>query len=553
MNMKISIGCNPRQWAVFLILLLPATGVSSQETVPGDSTGSAGLKTNLLYDATGTFNLGAEFRTGRRASLDMSASWNPWTFGENRKWKHVLVQPEFRLWTEETFRGHFFGLHAHYAYYNVGRLPHGPFSRNMADSRYEGWALGAGISYGYRWNFSRKWGLEATFGIGYAHLDYDKYECRNCGDKLGSDTRNYFGPTKAGITLIYSFGKKPAARQPEQARVPVIAAPVKEAEVVVIHEPQFTASFITPEAEAVKHREEAGRAYLDFAVGRSEIVPGFKDNASELDKIYRLIETVKNNPDATITGITITGYASPEGGYRSNLALSEKRAVALKNRLKALYGFPESCFNATGLGEDWAMLDTLVSRSYLEDKYAVLEIIRGGDGFDAKERRLKSLYGGAPYREMLASMYPRLRRSDYRLHYTVLPFTVEKGKEVLRTNPSTLSLNEMFLIANTYAPGSDAFNGVFETAARIFPGDDTANLNAAASALARKDAVSARRYLSRVTGRNGAYWNNAGILACMEGDTGKAAEYFARARAAGNGEAPRNAAELDRHVQSKQE
>ncbi|MCD8268234.1 MAG: DUF3575 domain-containing protein [Parabacteroides sp.] len=152
--------------------------------------------------------MGAEFKTGNRTSLDLSASWNPFTFSDNRKWKHFLFQPEFRLWTKETFSGHFFGLHAHYAYYNVGRLPHGPFSQYMADHRFEGWLIGAGASYGYRWNFSQNWGLEATIGVGYAYLDYDKYKCETCGEKLGSETKHYFGPTKVGVSLIYSFGKK---------------------------------------------------------------------------------------------------------------------------------------------------------------------------------------------------------------------------------------------------------------------------------------------------------------------------------------------------------
>lgn len=536
-----------------ILLAFLSWGVNAQAQENGQKeTGlpPVGIKTNLLYDATATMNLGVEFRTGKKTSLDISGNWNPFTFSENRKWKHYLIQPEFRLWTKETFYGHFFGLHAHYAFYNVSRLPHPPFSGYMENHRFQGWLAGAGVSYGYRWNFSRNWGMEATIGVGYAYMDYSKYKCGTCGDKLGDETKNYFGPTKAGITLIYSFGRKKKPVQPTPpVYIPVI---VEEKKPAVIYDPQLTVSYITPEVEAVKQRSEGGKAYLDFAVGRSEIVPSFKDNAGELKKIYDLIEAVKTNPDATITGITITGYASPEGTYHSNLTLSEKRANALKNQIKSLYGFPESLFNVSGRGEDWAMLDTLVSRSSMTHKYAVLEIIRGTDIFDGREKKLMDLAGGNPYQEMKADLFLRLRRSEYELHYTVLPFTVEKGKEVFRTNPSNLSLNEMFLIANTYEPGSDAFNEVFETAARIFPGDDTANLNAAASALARKDTVSAARYLERVINRSSAYWNNAGVLAFMQGDNEKAADCFARAQSEKQGEAYRNAGELDKHIRSRQ-
>ncbi len=164
---------------------------------------SVAIKTNLLYDATTTLNLGAEFRLNRKLTLDIPVSYNPWSFDNNKKWKHFLVQPELRWWSCEPFNGHFFGVHAHYALYNVGGLDNPPFSQYMNTRRFEGWLAGAGISYGYHWILGKHWSLEATLGIGYAYLDYDKYSCKKCGKNLGSETRNYFGPTKAGVTLIY--------------------------------------------------------------------------------------------------------------------------------------------------------------------------------------------------------------------------------------------------------------------------------------------------------------------------------------------------------------
>lgn len=490
---------------------LPANSDRSIPSIP-----RIHIKSNLLYDATATFNLGAEFWLSQRTSLDVSGNWNPWTFNANRKWKHVLVQPEFRWWTKETFRGHFFGLHAHYAYYNVGNLPNGPFSRNMKESRYEGWLAGAGVGYGYRWNFARRWALEAEIGVGYAYLDYDKYECGNCGVKLSSDTRHYFGPTKAAVSLIYGIGSvKKKEPMPEPIYIPPVIEVVPEPLPPV--EPVYVVSYIEPEIERVKYRKEPDNAYLDFAVGRSDIVASFRNNAAELDRINGLIAKTKNDPDITITRITIDGYASPEGTYQMNLTLSEKRAAALKKHMRTVYGFPEGLFVVNGKGEDWAMLDTLVEQSSIGDKYRILEIIRGTDIFDGREKKLMNLSGGAPYREMLAGMFPKLRRSEYTLYYTVAPLSVERAKEVFKVRPSSLSANEMFLLANTYPQDSDAFNEVVETAARFFPEDDMVNINAAANALAHKDLVKAERYLKRVSeqGQNEAYRNNLEIFEAM--------------------------------------
>ena len=97
------------------------------------------------------------------------------------------------------------GLHAHGGGYNWGGML--PWAirpgAGIRNYRYEGWLAGAGVSYGYHWVLGNRWGLEATVGVGYAYLDYDKYPCAKCGRKIGSASEHYFGPTKAGITLIF--------------------------------------------------------------------------------------------------------------------------------------------------------------------------------------------------------------------------------------------------------------------------------------------------------------------------------------------------------------
>ncbi|WP_407430024.1 DUF3575 domain-containing protein [Arcticibacter sp.] len=518
-------------------------------------TPTAGGKTNLFYDATSTINLGAEFRLGGKTSIDVPFNYNPWTFAENKKWKHLLVQPEFRLWIKETFNGSFFGLHAHYAYYNVGHLDHPPFTEYMNRHRFEGWLAGAGVSYGYRWDFSHRWGMEATVGAGYAYLSYDKYTCESCGTKLGSETKNYFGATKAGVTLVYTISKKKSTASVVE---PVYVPEPLKADLKIPYEPKLLASYIIPQFETVKERSGAGQGYLDFPAGKSTIVSGFKNNAEELQKIHTLIESVKNDAHATITGMTITGYASPEGSYPFNVSLSQKRAVALKEHIRSTYGFQESQFTVAGKGEDWITLDSLVKNSGMPNAGEILSIIRSADLPDGRERKLKTLAGGAAFRQMLAELFPQLCRSYCELSYTVTPFTVEQYKEVFKTRPGQLSLNAMFQIAQTYQKGTDEFNEVFETAAKIFPASHIANLNVAAAALERKDIRSAEAYLNRISAEDmapadqAAYYNNMGVLCCLKGETAKATGYFSKAGAAGNREADSNAGEMKKQQESLQ-
>ena len=158
------------------------------------------VKSNVLYDLTGTLNLGGEIRCDDRHSFQLGINYNPWSFGENKKMKQVLIQPEYRFWLDETFIGSFVGVQAHYAQYNFGNST--PF-RTVKDNRYQGNLIGCGVTYGHQWLLSAFWSVEASVSVGYAHLKYDKYGPAK-GDALIEKSRtNYFGPTQIGISMIY--------------------------------------------------------------------------------------------------------------------------------------------------------------------------------------------------------------------------------------------------------------------------------------------------------------------------------------------------------------
>ena len=146
------------------------------------------VKSNLLYDATATINLGVEMELSKKWTLDLSGNYNRWKFGDDMRWKHWMVQPEARYWLCEKFNGHFLGVHAHYADYNVGGIKF--LSKNMENYRYQGNLYGAGLSYGYQWLLSNRWSMEAVIGVGWAHLDYDNYPCASCGTVQKSESKD---------------------------------------------------------------------------------------------------------------------------------------------------------------------------------------------------------------------------------------------------------------------------------------------------------------------------------------------------------------------------
>ena len=174
------------------------------------------LKSNILYDASGTINLGAEVGLAPRWTLDVSGNYNGWVRSHGRTWKHWMLQPEARYWFCDRFTGHFVGVHAHGGQYNVGNLKNdisflGSDLSKLSDRRYQGWFVGAGIAYGYSWILSRYWNVEAEIGVGYAYTRFDAYPCADCGTKLiDGKSHHYVGPTKVALNLIYVFLKDTA-------------------------------------------------------------------------------------------------------------------------------------------------------------------------------------------------------------------------------------------------------------------------------------------------------------------------------------------------------
>lgn len=290
--------------------------------------------------------------------------------------------------------------------------------------------------------------------------------------------------------------------------------------------------YATPVEERVKIRQEKGEAYVDFVVNRTNILPDFRNNPAELRKIRATIDSVKSDPDTRITRLSITGYASPEGPYANNERLAKGRTEALAEYVRKLYTFPADLMETAWVAEDWAGLRRRVEGSSLPRKKGILAVIDSPLEPDAKDRRLRDDFP-ADYQYMLANFYPALRHSDYAVEFEVRKYSdpAEIAK-VFARNPSRLSLRELFIYAGTLDPRSREYADVFYAAARMYPADQTANLNAGNSALASGDLALAEAYLDKAGDTPRAQYAR-GVLAARRGDYAKASDYFAEAARGG--------------------
>ena len=290
--------------------------------------------------------------------------------------------------------------------------------------------------------------------------------------------------------------------------------------------------YIRPEGELVKSREVSGAAYVDFPVSQVDIRPAYRNNNAELAKITGSIDLVKADSDATITAITIKGYASPESPYDNNSRLARERTEALKRYVEALYNFDSNLITASYEPEDWSGLEAYVAASELANKSAILAIIHSDDDLDRKEWLIKSNYP-EDYAYLLKNSYPALRRSEYTIYYSLPKYNEPSEIErMLNIEPQKLSLEEFFILAETYEVGSDELDELWEVAVRLFPEDEIANFNAANSAMDKGDLERAVRYLDKAGERPEVEYSR-GCVKLLGGDNEAAIKHFEMAQSQG--------------------
>lgn len=290
--------------------------------------------------------------------------------------------------------------------------------------------------------------------------------------------------------------------------------------------------YVRPQGQIEKRDSLEGSAFIDFPVDQTMIYPDYRRNTAELEKIQSSIDSVRNDVDITITSVWLKGYASPEGSYAHNKELAIGRTAALKRYIQQLYRFEGDVITTDYEPEDWAGLRYYVERSNLAHRAEIVTLIDGNLEPDAKEWEIKRDYP-MEYSFLLQNCYPALRHTDYRIAYTIRSYSdVEEIKRIMRERPQKLNLNEFYLAAQEYEPGTDEFTEVFETAVRMFPDDTIANLNAANAAMRRGDLTGAKRYLAKADDSPEAVYAR-GALAIRQKDYDSARRYLNEAKSLG--------------------
>ena len=327
--------------------------------------------------------------------------------------------------------------------------------------------------------------------------------------------------------------------------------PVAELDFDPFNSSDLVFNYAAPADTAEKVFDLSGRANIIFKVNKTDIDWTYFSNHAELDSILKSIKAVKDNPYATVERILLTGYASPEGPYANNVRLAKGRTEVVRKYVEDNSTFPHSIYSTAYVPEDWDGLRQWLEASAVPNRADMIAFIDDPSVPIEKKNDMFRAKFPSDYPFLLQNVYPLLRHTDYKITYKVKKFyDVDEIRGVFETNPRMLTLNELYLLAGSYEPGSPDYEKVYATAALLYPDSDIANLNAASAAMSLDDIQTARTFLAKVKPGPQADYAK-GILAAKEKDYATALDYLRKALKGGVSDAAAIIPKVERALDSE--
>lgn len=443
-----------------LLLLAAAHPVAAQQLTLGN---------NLLYDTWLTPNLRVGCRLGPHWSAGLTGGYRPWPTDDNtsRKWKHFLVSPDLRFWTDSVNVHHFFGINAIYSHYNVAdvKFPFGLW-KAVRHERRQGDLYALGAFYGYSWPLGNHWNLEAFIGAALGYTRFESFKCGHCGDRLGKHNKLFVLP-QAGLSLVYTL---PGRKRPV---VPVVLPPEPDTIVVPVVEKPFIpvlstvpdfagrAGELREQNPVLAHiseyrpydrtrilRKEKDALYVHFPLNSAVLKADFRNNEAVLSRILDVTRQIMADTTSSVCKIQIVGLASIEGAIAANEKLAQNRALALQGYMQQHIAIADSMFDTTGGGEAWAefrdqlndaLADASLSEATRQSLQAAADIVDTESDLNRREQQLKRLNGGSTWRYLKENILSDQRNSGYiRIYYDYVPdkaaAIINEASELLNTD-----------------------------------------------------------------------------------------------------------------------
>lgn len=310
---------------------------------------------------------------------------------------------------------------------------------------------------------------------------------------------------------------------------------------------------------------EENEAAIYYLINSSQ-VRGNQEKSDEMKAMVDFLKQTKADENLNLKGVEIQSYASPDGAYDWNDKLANKREAASDNFLKGNMKKNKmdeyknlDLFKKYVVAEDWEGFKKAMEESSIRDKELILRVLAMHTDPEVREKEIKNI--ASAYSAIADQILPKLRRSKFVVNAERVGKTDEQLKELAKSNPSELTVEELLYAATLFEGNSDKLD-VYEVAIKQFPKDwrgyndagmilfeqdkvakaksnfDEANKlsannkvvknNLAAVELKNGNVKEAEVLLGAATGAGEEVNYNKGIVAIMKGDYKAAVSYFGK-------------------------
>lgn len=198
-------------------------------------------------------------------------------------------------------------------------------------------------------------------------------------------------------------------------------------------------------SQEIKEVRTLKEVKIYFTKNSAEILLDKEQNRDNINELSSFINELNKNNSLNITEIKIESFASPEGSKDYNYKLTQKRTNTLYSYLTNELNIPQNIITHNNIGIAWDKLIELVSKSNMQYKEEVINIIKNVPEetwrrikptdrwvtlVDSRIKHLMDLRCGVPYNQMYDNLFPELRASSIiTIYLKRLPIKEEKAEQ----------------------------------------------------------------------------------------------------------------------------
>ena len=272
-------------------------------------------------------------------------------------------------------------------------------------------------------------------------------------------------------------------------------------------------------------------ANIKFLINQANLRKSELKNNSVGEFVKLLKEINKDREGLNLQNVEIQAYASPEGGFKFNDKLANKRQNVSEKyvRKEMKSAGVEGNLDAHYTAQDWEGFQQLVQASNIQDKDVILRVLSMYKDPQEREQQIRNMSEG--FRELADAILPELRRSRLIIHYETIGRNDEQIKAQYNEDAAKLSADELLYYA-TLEEDAAKKEEIYAKTAQLYTNDYRPLNNQAVMAFNRGDEAKAKELLAQaITKSNNAAEANAtlGLIALKNGNVAEAENLIAKA------------------------